>query len=466
MPSRSSSSRRFTWSRIASVFGAIGVTCSVVALLGSWQIANEFERFGADMTDWRARASLLVEQHDAHVTALDAVAAAAGGTVFEEVAAAIMQSYPRILSIRSVPSVTTRMLTATDDGRYLLTVPMGTRATELSIDAAALLPNPREGTTVGLLLPDGTLIAGRPVTNPDFTAALDSDSQPLVLTASFAPPVAAILPIWPTMFAIGLALFTYGVSILAYRQWRLARSAQAQALYGVQLSRLEHASRVNGLGEMAAGIAHEMTQPLTAILGQTQAGRRLLERGDTAALKPVLDETIAQTRRAAAILDRLRQWIRFDILPNEIVAIDEAIANVIFLVDKDLAARGIVLDNLSPGPAPTVRADAIQLEQVLFNLVRNAMEAVPAGTGRITLKAYESSEGATIEIADNGPGIDETIRDRLFEPFITSKEQGMGLGLVLCRRLIERMDGTINLLPGAGAGATFRILLPRFGEPS
>jgi signal transduction histidine kinase len=448
------------WSRIAAASGAIGATCGAVVLFGSWQLANEFEQFQLEMIDWRARASLLVEQHDAHLTALDAVAAA-GGTAFEAVAAAIMQSNPRIVAIEAAPVGTTQVLEAAGDSHYSLTIPTATGAVKLQIDARSLLPGVSEGITVGLLLPDGTPIAGSPVTDPDFTAALESDSQPLILTAGFTPALAAILPIWPTIFAIGIALLTYSASILAYRQWRTARSAEAQALYGVRLSRLEHASRVNSLGEMAAGIAHEMTQPLTAILGQSQAGRRLIDRGDIAALEPVLEEIVAQTRRGAAILDRLRQWVRFDVRPDEVVAINEAIANVALLVAKDFEARGVVLSIFSSAPAPTVRGDSIQFEQVLFNLVRNALEAVPSGTGRVTVTAHASGNRAIVEVADNGPGVNHTIRDRLFEPFTTTKDSGMGLGLVLCRRLIERMDGTITLLPDTESGTTFRIILPR-----
>lgn len=225
------------------------------------------------------------------------------------------------------------------------------------------------------------------------------------------------------------------------------------------MARLEHASRINGLGEMAAGIAHEITQPLTAILGQAQAGRRLLEQGDLAATRAVLDETVTQSKRAADILDRLRKWIRFEEHVMAIVPLQPAIDNVASLLSSELAQRGVRLKQEVYGTGLAVRADAVQLEQVIFNLVRNALDAAPAGAGCITIRYHAEKANAVLDVEDNGPGIAEAVRPRLFEPFVTNKKDGLGLGLVLCQRLVERMGGTIVLMDGVPT--TFRITLPR-----
>jgi signal transduction histidine kinase len=263
----------------------------------------------------------------------------------------------------------------------------------------------------------------------------------------------------------GLLLVVVGLIYLAalavLRQRANTRAAIERARLSALDSRLAHASRVNALGEMASGLAHELTQPLTAILAQAQAGRRLLGRGDTAALSPILDDTVAQARRASAMLERFRNWSRPQHASVSAFDLREAVGNVRTLLAEQAGQRGVQLGFGVPEVPVLVAADPVEMEQVVFNLVRNAIEASgdANGGGRIAVRLWQDNR-ITLEVADNGPGVPEDLRPRLFTPFTTTRADGTGLGLALSQRLVERAGGEISLVDGV-PGATFRVVLPR-----
>lgn len=443
--------------RLVVIVGAVAVAVVAAALSGWWHLANAFERFDAEMSQWQSQVLLISEQHAAHLTALAAVRANAGDTVFGLVAEQIEQAYPRIVSIQS-NSDTHALLSSESAGMIRLVEPSPGGSTQMTIDAASLLPQDTSALWAGISLADGTFLGGDEIDDPAFEAAVDSRTLHVILSASPKLIPATLFPTLPTLLAVLVALLTYGMAVLAWRQWNNARRAERRALLGEQMARLEHASRVNALGEMAAGIAHEITQPLTAILGQAQAGRRLLDRGDVDATRAVLDETVLQSKRAAAIMERLRKWIRFEEQGMAITPLRPVIDNVVALLASQLAQRGVRLDLQITDPGLSVRADAVQLEQVLFNLVRNAIEAVPAVDGRVGISSGIEGGRVIIVVSDNGPGLEEGVRTRLFEPFVTTKDEGLGLGLVLCQRLVERMGGSIVL--SSNSPTTFQIILP------
>ncbi len=213
-------------------------------------------------------------------------------------------------------------------------------------------------------------------------------------------------------------------------------------------------------------MAHELTQPLTAILSLAQAGRRLLRAGDAARLLPVLDDTVMQARRASDILDRLRRWTQPAPPVARATPLADAVRNVEALLALEAARAGISLRSDLPAEALPVRADPVELEQVIFNLVRNALDALGgagAGERRVTVTARPAGTHAIMTVADTGPGIPPDIRDRIFAPFVTGRPGGTGLGLALCQRLVERMGGEIAPLP-SDAGAVFEVRLPLAGE--
>lgn len=453
-------------------------------------------------------ASQRADQHDAHLTALSAIAVAAGGErhdLFLEVAATIMRFYPRIDEVALVPldpggetlgthpldtttAALVRAAARASDGRIAL-LPHPRRAHHyimvkrspntdapryglvLGIDAARLLAEAtsfwsRPGVTVSLSLPDGQRLLGPDATPGTIrvSQALHSASQPLVLDAAMAIGPADLLPPLRT----GLVLVAVGIAYLGLlavlRQRTRARAAMEAARISALDSRLAHASRVNALGEMASGLAHELTQPLTAILAQVQAGRRLLGQGDAAALAPVLDDTITQARRASGILERFRNWSRPPQTGTSACDLREVLANVRALLAPQAASRGVQLVFDVPAGPVRVAAHGVEMEQVLFNLVRNAIEATAGRRegGRIAVTLREDGGQAVLEVADNGPGIAAELRPRLFTPFTTNRPDGTGLGLALSQRLVERAGGEIALVD-EGPGATFRVVLPRLG---
>ena len=273
--------------------------------------------------------------------------------------------------------------------------------------------------------------------------------------------VSDILP--PGRVALVLAVIALGAMALRVigRQRAKVRAAEARAELSGLETRLSHASRVNALGEMASGMAHELTQPLTAILAQAQAARHLAARGDTDRVAGILEEVVGQTRRASAILDRLRTWTR----PRERTAEPIDLRDCIRVAETLLAGQaqelGARISLTMPPSALTVEGDRVELEQVLFNLMRNALDAVAesAGAREVAVDASLDGEMAVIDVSDTGPGIRADVRDRLFTPFVTTRESGTGLGLALSHRLVERAGGDLTVVE-AREGARFRISLP------
>jgi C4-dicarboxylate-specific signal transduction histidine kinase len=216
---------------------------------------------------------------------------------------------------------------------------------------------------------------------------------------------------------------------------------------------------------MASGIAHELTQPLTAILSQAQAARHLSRRGDIAALEPAMQGIADQAKRASAILERLRNWTVPVQPADRIGDLGMALQNVQLLLVPEASHRGVTLRFDTVPPPLGIRGNQVELEQILFNLVRNAIEAVSGQAGgAVTVTARRSGNQIIVDVADNGPGVADDLRDRLFEPFVTGKPGGTGLGLALCQRLAERMGGEVQLV--TAQPALFRLRLPVRGLPT
>ena len=446
------------------------------------------------------------DQHDAHLTALSAIAVAAQGArndLLLDVAATISRFYPRIDEMQLVPldpqgatvgteplpeATADRVRSAAreSDGRIVL-LPhpdkphhyvMVKRSPNsdaaryglmLGIDAQKLLGEAtpywsRPGVTLGLSLPDG-----HPLLNQDgppetvrLSRTLGSASQPLNLETGIRIGLADLFPLLPTILTLAAMALAYLALLAALRQRARTGAAIEQARLSALETRLAHASRVNALGEMASGLAHELTQPLTAILAQAQAGRRILDQGEAAALAPVLEDTVAQARRASDILKRFRNWSRPQRAPSSPIDLRDTLRNVQALLAPDAAAHGVRLAFDAPDQPVRVVADPVKMEQVEFNLVRNAIEATGGlgGDGRVTVALKQDESRAVLQVVDNGPGIPDELRPRLFTPFTTTRADGTGLGLALSQRLVERAGGEI-LLVEEGPGATFRVVLPR-----
>lgn len=445
------------------------------------------------------------DQHDAHLTSLSALATTAEGMrpeVFLDVAATISRFYPRIDEVQLVPLDSRGTIVGTSeidleladrvrsaarasDGEIVLLAhqrkphhyimvkrsPNSKNAVYglmLAIDSAKLLDDAgpfwtRNSVALSLSLPDGHMLASRGETVGPLRSAmvLTSASQPLQLVTGMTIGFGDLFPPAITGAIMVVAALVYVAVLSLLRQRRRTQLAVEEARLNALDSRLAHASRVNALGEMASGLAHELTQPLTAILSQVQAGRRLLAQGETAVLSSVLDDTVTQARRASAILDRFRNWSRPTKASGPAFDLRDALDNVEALLGPSAKAHGTTLVFNKPAHPVMADADPVEMEQVVFNLVRNAIDATARiGEGRVTVILLQEEDQIVLDISDNGQGVAPELRPRLFTPFTTTRTDGMGLGLALSQRLVERVGGEIALVDGNG-GATFRVVLPR-----
>lgn len=254
-------------------------------------------------------------------------------------------------------------------------------------------------------------------------------------------------------------------------QWglrRRAEAARAEAEQDAATQRREvaHMSRVLVLGELSGAIAHELNQPLTAILANAQAAQMMLEKDkpDIDEVLAALNEIVEDNNRAGEVIQRLRGLLRKDEGRWEPVDLNDIVTSSHGLLHSELVNRRIdtVLD-LQPALAP-VRGDPVQLQQVALNLMINAMDALagnPPGRRRMVVRTRASDHGAVeLAIIDNGPGIPEADAARLFQPFFTTKAHGLGLGLSICNSILVTHGGTLTLSTGEEDGAVAAVTLP------
>jgi len=352
-----------------------------------------------------------------------------------------------------------------DPATYWLVDPSGW---SILLNAEKLLPRediPHTLSAVELSLPSGPLnllAAALPQSSLSLTLArskpLGAVSQPFTLhTVHVVTPASWPWGPWLTWFLTSAALVV---------GWTLWQRARAYALREQEQSRLAAIGRLNTLGEMAAGIAHELNQPLTAILAQTGAAQRLLDDPDEQPqVRRALQATSGQARRAAEILERLRALMAHG-TPAERTVLDpdKLIASLRFLRESELTRAGIRLTWHNESPAARVVGDRVALEQILHNLVQNAADALASCPAPRILDIRGRADRACYEftVRDNGPGIPAETLPRIFEPFYTTRNQGMGLGLTLCETLAGTMDGRLHIQNHAERGVCATLSLPLY----
>ena len=242
---------------------------------------------------------------------------------------------------------------------------------------------------------------------------------------------------------------------------------QAEAETRRLREQLAHAGRVSMLGELAASLAHELNQPLTAIYSNVQAAHSFLDRKPPALADALeaLDDLGQDCRRAAEVLARLREMFRRHETERVPLQMGAIVHHVLRLLHEDAVARGvkIVLD-VAPN-VPLVKGDRVQLEQVVMNLLVNAFDAlVPIkGERLVTVQIGSNRESVKVAVLDNGTGLRAEDVDRVFEAFFTRKPRGMGIGLAICRTIVEAHGGQIRARNRSEGGSTFEVSLPIAG---
>ena len=232
--------------------------------------------------------------------------------------------------------------------------------------------------------------------------------------------------------------------------------------------RLMHVSRLAAIGEMAAGLAHELNQPLAAVANYAQACERLLgvAQPDVEEVRDALRQITEQAVRAGDIISRLRGLTRAPESSREVCDVNALIRELADLLESDARAHNSRCRiELADGLAP-LRLDRAQIQQVILALVRNALEALqgrPCSAREVVVSTVREPDGdVLIEVSDNGPGISAEIAPRLFEPFCTTKTAGTGLGLASSRTIARAHRGTLDYRPG-DPGACFMLRLPAAG---
>ena len=231
-------------------------------------------------------------------------------------------------------------------------------------------------------------------------------------------------------------------------------------------SRLAHADRLVTLGELTAGIAHEINQPLTAIAAYADAGHRLLTTGNPVSddeIKDICKRVAKQARRAGAVVSHLRKLASRGNAVKARCRIKPVVQNVLMLFEYDIRQSRVTLKTDIERKLPEVFIDDIQIQQVLVNLIKNSIDALrEAGTPdpEILVTAESAEREILVKVTDNGPGVDEELRSRLFEPFFTTKPHGVGLGLSICRNIANAHGGNLRHETPPEGGCRFTLSLP------
>jgi two-component system, LuxR family, sensor kinase FixL len=245
----------------------------------------------------------------------------------------------------------------------------------------------------------------------------------------------------------------------------LARQEAQQRIQDLQ-SELVHASRLSVMGQMASTMAHELNQPLTAVINYLEAARNLLESAaePTERVADLVQRAVAQAERAGGVIRRLRQFVSKGETERRAENLNKLVEEALGLALVGAKQSGVRVTLELDRGLPLVVVDSVQIQQVVLNLVRNAIEAMAGCERRELVIASRAIAGmAEISVADTGPGIVPELAQRLFQPFVTTKKTGMGLGLSISRDIVEAHHGRLTSAPRPGGGTVFRIALPMIG---
>lgn len=435
-----------------------------------------------------------VVQHDAILATLSLLQPAAQAAGADSAEQRLPALYPRILRVQrrsagsswgspaldsaEAASREQRQPTLADvdfaGGRYELVLAAQPHSYALSIDLRALVPwdewpKAPETSWVRIWLTHAgqrfEVQHGRPLAGEtgsgwrfDFQKPLAASSQPFDVRAErrlgWSELPWAVWLLWSA--AVSAALV---VLMQLQRQREERRRAE-------ELLRLGQVARLNTLGELAAGMAHELNQPLTAVLANTQAAQRLLEEQppETDTARNAMRQAVAQARRAAEVVGRLRTAVERPGSDRATLAVQlkEAVQRAFYLLEPECQRRGVSPELQAPAPV-VVLADPVALEQVVHNLMMNALQAleqVPQGQRRLVVSLRVAQGQGELVVADSGPGIAPEALPRLFEPFFSTRAGGLGLGLSLCETLVGAMGGSLSVANQAQGGAAFTLRLP------
>lgn len=229
---------------------------------------------------------------------------------------------------------------------------------------------------------------------------------------------------------------------------------------------LLHADRLVILGELTAGIAHEINQPLTAIAAYADAGRNIIDRNDEPPrddMHSICERIGEQSRRAALVVQRLRKLVRSGTVSKSRQDINQIIKNTLLLFDYEIKKTNTKLIFIPIDSLKQLYVDEVQIQQIMVNLVKNSLDAIATtgrGDGLIEIRIVLSGADVEISVTDNGPGVPEEVQPKLFDSFFTTKAQGVGLGLSICKSIAAAHGGSLHYTRASQAGSKFTLTLP------
>ena len=233
-------------------------------------------------------------------------------------------------------------------------------------------------------------------------------------------------------------------------------------------SELMQVARASAVGEMGSTLAHELTQPLSAVTGFVEASAALIDQSDTevpARVREYMDQAVAQALRAGAVVRLLREFTSRGDTERSVEDINGVVEEICRLTTLGTAGDGLALELNLAADLPPVLIDHVQIQQVVLNLVRNSIDALrDCETRTISVATLPKGDMVEVVVSDNGPGLPKEVRERVFEPFVSTKPDGIGIGLSICRTIVEAHGGKIAVDTGTKCGAGFRFSVPVFDE--
>ncbi|CNH60974.1 sensor histidine kinase [Yersinia pekkanenii] len=270
-------------------------------------------------------------------------------------------------------------------------------------------------------------------------------------------------PVWRDLPWLTALLFSLIIAATLYGWHRWQQLAQDR-LHAEQRAKFADQARLNAMGEIATGIAHELNQPLTATLTYNQTALRLLPMQHEK-VAPLLVASVEQIKRIAALLERLRTLLSRGQINLQPVSVADLWNRVNVLLNQEIMASNVTIRSDIPADLPPLQSDPLWLEQVFHNLLSNAIHAIQqTPTPMIIFTVSQQPKLWVIQIEDNGPGLSNQQLDNLFTPFYTTRESGLGLGLTLCETLVQRMGGDIKAGNSEYGGACFTLTFPLIAE--
>ncbi|HKN03696.1 MAG TPA: ATP-binding protein [Buttiauxella sp.] len=280
-----------------------------------------------------------------------------------------------------------------------------------------------------------------------------SPSQPLSLMVTNNPDWRSL----PWLILLLVGVFWAGV-IYFYHQYQVTKRQRNIADLRAHYSEL---ARLNAMGEIAAGMVHELNQPLTAILSYSQTAQRLIKQEQAQKAQPLLDAAVMQTKRISALLLAFREKLHSDEQALQPVNLRQVWERVVMLLGHEIERGAVNVINQIPESLPPLTASPLGIEQIFHNLLNNAIQAQQhTEKPWVAINARQTPDSIVLTVTDGGPGLSEHALQQVFMPFFTTRKDGLGLGMALTETLVQRLNGSIQAENSAAGGACFTLVFP------